>query len=829
MNKKLILSFALFGALLTATAQTKVAPAIPRDEKIEQQIETLLKKMTLDEKVGQMCELTIDLLQKRTNPFAGIDPQNFKVEDLKKILKNYKLEKEYDLSKGMPDQKVLMQIYMRIQGIEGKKGYQMDEAMLDTIIGKYKVGSILNVPNGVAQSVEKWQEIIKRIQEKSMKEIGIPCIYGVDQIHGTTYTLGGTFFPQGVNMAATFNRALTREGARISAYETKAGSIPWTYAPVTDLGRDPRWPRMWENYGEDAYVNAEMGREAILGFQGEDPNRIGNNSVAACMKHYMGYGVPVSGKDRTPSSITVQDMREKHFAPYLEMVKAGALSVMINSAMNNGLPFHANYELLTQWLKEDLNWDGMIVTDWADINNLYSRDHIAKDKKEAIKLAINAGIDMSMDPYDWKFCTLLKELVQEGEVPMSRIDDAVARVLRMKYRLGLFEKPYNDLKDYPLFGSQEHAAAALKAAEESLVLLKNTDGILPLAKGKKILLTGPNANSMRSLNGGWSYTWQGSNAEACAEAYNTILEAFTNKFGVDNIIYEAGVTYNEKGNWQDENAPEIEKAVAAAANADYIVACIGENSYCETPGNLTNLVLSDNQLNLVKALAKTGKPVILILNEGRPRLIADIEPLAKAVVDIMLPGNYGGDALANLVAGDANFSGKMPFTYPKEINSLITYDYKPCEHIGKQMEGAYNYDAQVSVQWAFGYGLSYTTFEYSNLKVNKSNFNANDELTFTVDVKNTGNRVGKESVLLFSSDLVASLTPDNRRLRAFEKVELKPGETKTVTLKLKGSDLAFVGYDGKWILEKGDFRIQAGNQVMNVVCTDTKKWETPNK
>lgn len=829
MNKKLILSFALTGLVLTATAQTKVAPAIPRDEKIEQQIETLLKKMTLDEKIGQMTELTIDLLQKRTNPFAGINPQKMTVDDIKKVLKKYKLEKEYDLSKGMPDQKVLMQIYMRIQGIENQKGFQIDEAMLDSVIGKYKVGSILNVPNGVAQSVEKWQEIIKRIQEKSMKVMGIPCIYGVDQIHGTTYTLGGTFFPQGVNMAATFNRELTREGARISAYETKAGSIPWTYAPVTDLGRDPRWPRMWENYGEDAYVNAEMGREAILGFQGEDPNRIGANNVAACMKHYMGYGVPVSGKDRTPSSITVQDMREKHFAPYLEMVKAGALSVMINSAMNNGLPFHANYELLTQWLKEDLNWDGMIVTDWADINNLYSRDHIAKDKKEAIKLAINAGIDMSMDPYEWKFCTLLKELVNEGEVPMSRIDDAVRRVLRMKYRLGLFEKPYNDLKDYPLFGGQEHAAAALQAAEESLVLLKNTDAILPLAKGKKLLITGPNANSMRTLNGGWSYSWQGDKADQCASQYNTILESFTNKFGADNIIYEAGVTYKEGGNWWEENAPQIDKAVSAAANADYIVACIGENSYCETPGNLTNLFLSQNQIDLVKALAKTGKPVILILNEGRPRLIADIEPLAKAVVNIMLPGNYGGDALANLLAGDANFSGKMPFTYPKEINSLITYDYKPCEHIGKQMEGAYNYDAQVSVQWAFGYGLSYNTYEYSNLKVDKSNFNANDELTFTVDVKNTGNRVGKESVLLFSSDLVASLTPDNRRLRAFEKVELKPGETKTVTLKLKGSDLAFVGYDGKWILEKGDFRIQAGNQVLNVACTDTKKWETPNK
>ena len=828
MNKKVFLSLALATSMFTATAQ-QVAPAIPRDEKIEQQVEAWLQKMTLEEKIGQMCELTIDVLQQRTNPFEGLNMENLKVADLQKILKKYGIEKEFDLSGGIPDKDVMMKIYMRIQGIESQKGFQLSEAMLDSVIGKYKVGSILNVPNGKAQTVQKWQEIIKRIQEKSMEEIGIPCIYGVDQIHGTTYTLGGTFFPQGVNMGATFNRELTRRGAEISAYETKAGSIPWTYAPVTDLGRDPRWPRMWENYGEDCYLNAEMGREAVLGYQGNDPNHIGDNSVAACMKHYMGYGVPVSGKDRTPSSITEQDMREKHFAPYLEMVKNGALSVMVNSAMNNGLPFHANYELLTEWLKNDLNWDGMIVTDWADINNLYSRDHIAKDKKEAIKLAINAGIDMSMDPYDWKFCTLLKELVEEGEVPMSRIDDAVRRVLRLKYRLNLFEKPYYDLKDFPLFGSAEHAAAALKAAEESLVLLKNTDGILPLAKGKKILLTGPNANSMRSLNGGWSYTWQGSNAEDCSEPYNTILEAFTNKFGAENIIYEAGVTYNEKGNWWDENAPEIEKAVAAAAQADYIVACIGENSYCETPGNLTDLTLSENQRNLVKALAKTGKPIILVLNEGRPRIIADIEPLSKAVVNVMLPGNYGGDALANLVAGDSNFSGKMPYTYPKEINSLITYDYKPCEHIGKQMEGAYNYDAVVNVQWAFGYGLSYTTFAYSNLKVDKTSFTADDVLTFTVDVKNTGNRVGKESVLLFSSDLVASLTPDNRRLRAFDKVKLQPGETKTVTLKVKGSDLAFVGYDGKWILEEGDFRMQVGDQVVGVACSQTKKWNTPNK
>ena len=777
MNRKLILSAALSGLMLTATAQTTVAPAIPRDRKIEKKVEALLKKMTLEEKIGQMTELTIDVITKRDN---------------------------------------------------STQEFQIDDALLDTVIGKYKVGSILNVPQGVAQSKEKWEEIIRKIQDKSMKVMGIPCIYGVDQIHGTTYTLGGTFFPQGINMAAPFNRELVREGARISAYETKAGSIPWTYAPVLDLARDARWPRHWENYGEDCYVNAEMGREAVFGFQGSDPNHIGKQQVSACIKHYMGYGVPVSGKDRTPSSITVQDMREKHFAPFLEGIKAGALSVMVNSAMNNGLPFHANYELLTEWLKEDLNWDGMIVTDWADINNLYTRDKIAGSKKEAIKIAINAGIDMSMVPYEWSFCTYLKELVEEGEVPMSRIDDAVRRVLRMKYRLGLFETPAYNHKDFPLFGGKEHAAAALQAAEESLVLLKNTDHILPLPKDKKLLITGPNANSMRTLNGGWSYTWQGHRADELAADYNTILESFTQKFGASNIIYEPGVTYKEGGAWWEENAPEIDKAVAAAANADYIIACVGENSYCETPGNLNNLFLSESQLNLVKALAATGKPVVLVLNEGRPRIVNEIEPLAKAVINTMLPGNYGGDALANLVAGDANFSGKMPYTYPKEINSLFTYDYKPCEDLEK-MSGAYDYDAVMSVQWAFGYGLSYTTYAYSNLKADKTNFTADDVLTFTVDVKNTGNRIGKESVLLFSSDLIASLTPDIRRLRAFEKVELQPGETKTVTLKVKGSDLAFVGYDGKWILEKGDFRIQTGNQTLNITCTDTRKWDTPNK
>ena len=755
------------------------APAISADPVIEAHIQEWLKKMTLEEKIGQMCEITVDVV----TDFPG-----------------------------------------------SKDGFKLSEAMLDTVIGKYKVGSILNVPLSVAQKKEVWAAAIKQIQEKSMKEIGIPCIYGVDQIHGTTYTLDGTLFPQGVNMGATFNRSLVRRGAEISAYETKAGCIPWTYAPVVDLGRDPRWPRMWENYGEDCYVNAEMGVEAVKGFQGDDPNHIGEYNVAACMKHYMGYGVPVSGKDRTPSSISRSDMREKHFAPFLAAIRQGALSVMVNSGVDNGVPFHANRELLTEWLKEDLNWDGMIVTDWADINNLCTRDHIAATKKEAVKIAINAGIDMSMVPYEVSFCDYLKELVQEGEVPMSRIDDAVARVLRLKYRLGLFENPYWDIKKYNKFGSEEFARVALQAAEESEVLLKNEGNILPLAKGTKILLAGPNANSMRCLNGGWSYSWQGHLADQCAGAYNTIYESLCNKYGKENIIYEPGVTYApyKNDNWWEENQPEIEKSVAAASRADVIIACIGENSYCETPGNLSNLTMSENQRNLVKALAATGKPVILILNQGRPRIINDIVPLAKAVINVMLPGNYGGDALANLLAGDANFSGKMPFTYPKYINALANYDYKPCENMG-QMGGNYNYDSVMDVQWNFGDGLSYTTYNYSNLKIDKTSFTADDVLTVSVDVTNTGKVAGKESVLLYSKDLVASSTPDNIRLRNFEKIELNPGETKTVTMQLKGSDLAFVGYDGKWRLEKGDFTIKCGGQTLDINCTETKVWDTPNR
>lgn len=658
--------------------------------------------------------------------------------------------------------------------------------------------------------------------------MGIPCIYGLDQNHGTTYTAGGTLFPQNINVAATFNTDIARTAGEITAYETRASATPWTYSPTLDLGRDPRWPRQWENFGEDALMNAEMGAAMVRGFQGDDPNHIGPNNIAACLKHYMGYGVPFSGKDRTPAIISASDLREKHFAPYLAAARAGALSVMVNSASVNGVPVHASHELLTEWLKDGLNWDGMIVTDWADINNLYTREHIAADKKEAIKLAINAGIDMAMEPYNLDYCTLLKELVEEGEVPMSRIDDATARVLRMKYRLGLFDDPMTYARDYPKFASAEHSEAALHAAEESMVLLKNVDNTLPLAKGCKILLAGPNADTMRGLDGGWSYSWQGHIADKFAEQYNTILEAMQNKFGEANVVYEPGVVYDDHGNWQQEDASGMQKAVDAAAGVDVIVACIGENSYCETPGNLSDINISRNQLELVKALEATGKPVVVVLNEGRPRLISEIVPEAKAVVDIMLPGNFGGDALANLLAGDANFSGKLPFTYPKEINSLITYDYKVSEEVEK-MEGNYDYDAVVAVQWAFGYGQSYTTYAYSNLRVDKAEFGPEDTLTVSVDVTNTGNRAGKESVLLFSSDKVASLVPDGRRLRAFKKIELAPGETKTVTFSMPASELAFVGADGKWVLESGEFRLQAGNQVTDITCTATKRWTTPNR
>lgn len=778
------ISFVLLAVtlLVACNGGNKKISGFDLDVGIEKKIDSIMSRMTLEEKVGQMAQFTVDVIGKGGSLYFSDEP------------------------------------------------FEIDPAMLDTVIGKYKVGSILNTANNRARTTEVWEKTVMAIQERALAETGIPVLYGIDAIHGTTYTAGSTLFPQGVGMAASFNTNLMKEGSRITAYETRASNIPWTFAPTMDLGRDARWSRQWESYGEDAYLNAQMGLASTLGFQGDDRNNVCSHRIAACIKHYMGYGVPVSGKDRTPALISESELREKYFEPFrTSIVEGGALSLMVNSGIINGVSTHADYRLITEWVKEDLAFDGVIVTDWADVQNLLSRDRIATDYKEAVKRAINAGIDLVMEPYNLVFCPTLVELVEEGEVPMARIDDAVRRVLRLKFRLGLFDRPYWSHSEYPDFGSRESEAVAKAAADEAITLLKNENGILPLPANARILVTGPNAHSMRTLNGGWSYSWQGEKTEEFAQDYNTIYEALQNKFGAANVRYEPGVTYKMDGQYYEENSPEIGRAVAAAAGIDYIVLCVGENSYCETPGNLDELTLSENQTALALALQKTGKPVILVLNEGRPRLIRKIEPDSKAILQLYLPGNFGGDALADILAGDINPSGKLPYTYPKFEQGLITYDHKPSQNIEGKMEGAYDYGAQTSVQYPFGFGLSFTTFKYDNLAVNKSDFVSGDLLTVTVDVRNSGTVTGKEAVLLFSSDMVASLSPDVRRLRAFEKISLEPGETKTVTLQLSADDLAFVNEKGKWILEAGEFKLQAGDQIAMINCMKTHIWDKSNK
>lgn len=753
------------------SGQTSGAPAIPKDKAIENKVESVLKTLTLEEKAGQMVQLT---------------SETFCTDGL------------------------------------------VDTAKVRHLVREYKIGSFLNMIGVSSRPRAITAEQIKKIQDITMDELGIPMIYGLDMIHGATYLDDATFYPQEVNLAATFDRSYANMMGKVIAYESRAAMTPWVFSPVMDLSRNPCWPRVWESWGEDPYLQSEMSVAETIGAQGHDPNHIGLENVAVSIKHYLGYGATASGKDRTPAYVAPDDLREKYFRPFKDCMQAGALTLMVNSSSINGVPVHASHEYLTEWAKEQLGWDGLTVTDWADINNLYTREHIAANRVEAVAAGINAGIDMIMDPYDPEVCKDIITAVNEKMIPMSRIDDAVRRVLRLKARLGLFENPVWDVDHYDKFACKGFQANAYEAAVESMVLLKNEDNVLPIQAGKKILVTGPNANSMRTLNGGWSYTWQG-DADNFASHHNTILEALKNVYGEKNVSYVAGVNYDMTPMmWDKEINIDIDAAVRAARNADIIVACIGENSYCETPGNINDLNLSSNQKELVKRLAKTGKPIVMVLNEGRPRLINDIEPLAKAVVDIMLPGNYGGDALASLIAGKENFSGRLPFTYSKYVNSLHTYDYKVSENV-QTMGGLYNYDATMDVQWPFGAGLSYTSFEYSDLKsVSPVQFNAGDLLSFEVTVKNTGNVKGKESVLLFSSDIVASKVPDVKRLRQFTKVELNPGESKTVRLEFPAHELAFVGHDGKWRLEKGEFRIACGTESMMIVCTATKVWDTPN-
>lgn len=751
--------------------QTSGSSAIPEDKAVESKVESVLKKMTIEEKVGQMVQLT-----------AGA----FCTDDL------------------------------------------VDTAKVRHLVKEYKIGSFLNTFGPTSRPRAVTAEQIKKIQDITMEELGIPMVYGLDMIHGASYLDDATFYPQEVNLAATFDRSYAEMMGKVIAYESRAAMTPWVFSPVMDLSRNPSWPRVWESWGEDPYLQSEMSVAEVIGAQGTDPNHIGLENVAVSIKHYLGYGAAATGKDRTPAYIAPDDLREKYFRPFKECMQAGALTMMANSASINSVPVHASHEYLTEWAKEQLKWDGMTVTDWADINNLFTREHIAADRKEAVALGINAGIDMIMDPYDPEVCKDIIAAVNEKMIPMSRIDDAVRRVLRLKVRLGLFENPVWDVDNYDKFACKEFQDNAYEAAVESMVLLKNEDNVLPISAGKKILVVGPNANSMRTLNGGWSYTWQG-DADKFASQYNTIFEALQKVYGEKNVSYVAGVNYNMASRkWDKETDIDIDAAVRAARKADIIVACIGENTYCESPGNINDLNLSSNQKELVKSIAKTGKPIVMVLNEGRPRIINDIEPLAKAVVDIMLPGNHGGDALASLISGKENFSGRLPFTYSKYVNSLHTYDYKVSENV-QTMDGLYNYDATMDVQWPFGAGLSYTSFEYSGLKsISPVQFNADDMLTFEVTVKNTGSVKGKEAVLLFSSDIIASKVPDVKRLRQFTKVELNPGESKIVRLEIPAHELAFVGHDGKWRLEKGQFRIACGSESMMIDCTETKVWDTPN-
>lgn len=768
---KLLLSTLMLAATtLSATAQ-EVAPAIARDSKIERRVEKILKGMTLEQKVGQMAELGIDMFG---NSVTGV------ADDKKFILK---------------------------------------EDVLDAVAEQYMFGSVLNAP-GKALTAEEWNELIAKINAASIKHTGLPTLYGIDAIHGATYTWASPLFPQEVNAAASFNRALVRQMAEMTAYEVRASNIAWTYSPTLDLGRKASWPRQWESFSEDAYLTAELAREMVLGYQGEDPNHIDRYHIASCPKHYMAYGMTNSGQDRTPAYVSIAELREKHFAPFKAAIEAGALSIMVNSASVNGIPTHADYELLTVWLKEGLNWDGMIVTDWADIVNLYTREKIATDYKDAIRLSINAGVDMSMIPYDVNFCPLLIELVNEGKVSMERIDDAVRRIIRMKIRLGLLDTPNTYLADYPKFQGEEIREACYVAATESITLLKNNDNILPLKPETRILVAGPNADRMRPLCGGWSYSWQGDIVDKVLPEGTTFVDAIR-AIGGDNVSFVAGVEYATEGHFAGECNIDIEAAVRAAQDVDVVVLCIGENSYCETPGNITEMALSENQQQLAKALIATGKPVILVLNEGRGRIISSFVDDTAAVLHTYLPGTEGARALADILYGRVNPSGKLPYTYQKYSNAMTTYDHKVSESVGT-MEGAYDYNAVVAVQWAFGYGLSYTEFEYSNLRVlDGKEFKAGDTIRIAVDVKNAGERSGKESVLLFINDDVASIVPDARRLRDFEKVEIAAGQSATIEFEVRAEELALAANDGKWHLEEGTFTIQCGNLTERILCTET--------
>ncbi len=743
----------LLMATLAACGRREMNPPSPSHKdptptwaESERKARELLKTLTLKDKVGEMTQLAIDVL-------AVGEPYNL------------------------------------------QEPFTFDTAKLQKVLVDLRVGSILNV-SGHAYPRQLWQHIITTIQDyAARKPSKIPVLYGIDAIHGANYTAGSVLFPQQLNLAATWNPELARRAAEITAYEVRASGIPWNFSPVLDLGRNPLWPRFWETFGEDVLLAKTMGAEMVRGYQGDNP--AAPDRVAACMKHYVGYSMPLSGKDRTQAWIPERQLRQYFLPTFQAAVDAGALTLMINSGEVNGIPGHANAWLLKDVLRGELGFKGLAVSDWEDVGYLVSRHRVAKDYKDAIRLAVNAGMDMAMVPMDTQFPVLLEELVKEGKVPMERIDEAVTRILTVKYELGLFDNPYHPFENYPDFGSEKHVQAAYEAAQQSMVLLKNDNGLLPLPKSARVLVTGPTSHSIIALNGGWSRTWQGNDPQWHETGKATILDAVRDKVGEANVTWVQGCEFDRDVN--------IAQAAAAARSKDAAIVCIGEMPYCELPGSIKDLRLPQAQLDLVNAIAATGTPVVLVLVEGRPRIIGTVEPKATAVLGAFLPGNEGGRAVADVLFGDYNPSGRLPFTYPKNTNDLVAYDHKGTDLMNPDF-GQNGFDPQ----WPFGHGLSYTTFSYENLKLSADKMPLDGEVTVSVDVRNTGSRDGMEVVQLFVTDRVASVTPSVRRLRGFKKIPLAAGASQTVSFTLKASDLAFVGLANEWVTEPGEFDVQVG-------------------
>lgn len=745
-----ILSFLVlpwFAPSLPAQERTQGAPLRWTAEEIAW-ADSLITRLSLEDKVGEMTQMAIDVLS---------------------VGEPYKLEEPH----------------------------RLDRDKMRRVLADLRVGSILNV-GGHAYSIPHWRAVMEAIQGTASegKSSGIPVLYGIDAVHGTNYTSGATLFPQQLGQAATWNTALARRCGEVTAYETRASGIPWTFSPVMDIGRDPRWPRLWETYGEDVLLASSMGRAYIEGLQGDDP--ADPHRVAACLKHFLGYSMPWSGKDRTPAWIPEIQLREYVLPSFQAAIEAGAMTIMVCSGELNGIPVHANERILAGLLREELGFEGLVVTDWEDIGYLVTRHRIAANFKEAIAMAVNAGIDLAMVPMDTSFPILLRELVQEGRVPLSRIDGSVKRILLVKRRLGLFENPIHPPNRYGDFAGEDHRLAALQSARESVIMAKNNNATLPLRPGARLMVLGPTAHSLNAMNGGWTGTWQGRDGRFNTPGMPTLLEALRSEFGADKVLHLQAMP-GEEG-WSED----ILKSWAE--KVDVILLALGELPYTEKPGDLHEMDLPREQLDLAMVVCKLDKPKVLMLLEGRPRIVRDIEPMADAVLVGFLPGDQGGRAIAEILSGKVNPSGRFPVTYPRYGNDMLTYDHKWTERV----DTAFGYNAY-RPQWRFGEGLSYTDFVYKDLKVEQQKGPMGDpDIKVSVNVTNTGKREGKEVVQLFVSDLVASVTPSFERLRAFEKIALLPGENRLVEFRLGSRDLAFVGRDLQWITEPGEFLFRIG-------------------